>query len=92
MRTSPKLQRPGRAPNNACTNRFAAALVRCIDFEREFSKLSTDAQAILVLAFGEHQPQRVIAQIACYSERAVSYKIPAALARLARLLDRAFML
>ena len=47
---------------------------------------------ILLLAFREHQPQRVIAQIARCSERAVSYKIPAALAQLARLLDRASML
>jgi DNA-directed RNA polymerase specialized sigma24 family protein len=58
----------------------------------EFSKLDTDAQTILLLAFREHQPQRVIAQIAHCSERAVGYKIPAALAQLARLLDRASML
>jgi hypothetical protein len=83
---------PGRQPVHASTNRFDAALVRCIDFEREFSKLDTDAQTILLLAFREHQPQRVIAQIARCSERAVSYKIPAALAQLARLLDRASML
>ena len=73
----------------ACTNRFDAALVRCIDFERGFSKLATDAQTILLLAFREHQPQRVICQIARCSERALAYKIPAALAQL---LDRANML
>jgi hypothetical protein len=83
---------PGRQPAHASTNRFDAALVRCIDFEREFSKLDTDAQTILLLAFREHQPQRVIAQIARCSERAVAYKVPAALAQLARLLDRASML
>ena len=67
-------------------------LVRCIDFEREFSKLTGDHQTILLLAFREHQPHSVIAQIARCSERAVSYKIPAALAQLAQLLDRASML
>ena len=59
-----------------------AALVRCTDFEREFSKLDTDAQTILLLAFREHQPQRVICQIARCSERALAYKVPAALAAL----------
>ena len=83
---------PGHPANNRRTSRYDAALVRCIDFEREFSKLDTDAQTILLLAFREHQPQRVIAQIARCSERAVDYKIPAALAQLARLLDRASML
>ena len=83
---------PGRPPSSANTNRFDAALVRCIDFEREFSRLDTDAQTILLLAFREHQPQRVICQIACCSERALAYKIPAALAQLATLLDRADML
>jgi hypothetical protein len=63
--------------------------VRCIDFEREFGKLDTDAQTILLLAFRKRQPHRVIAQIARYSERAVSYKIPAAVAQL---LDRANLL
>jgi DNA-directed RNA polymerase specialized sigma24 family protein len=58
----------------------------------EFGKLDTEAQTILLLAFREHQPQRVIAQVARCSERAVGYKIPAALAQLARLLDRASML
>ena len=82
----------GRPANIPRTNRYDAALVRCIDFEREFYKLDTDAQTILLLAFREHQPQRVIAQIARCSERAVGYKIPAALALLARLLDRASML
>ena len=76
----------------ASTNPLDAALVRCIDFEREFSKLDTDAQTILLLAFREHQPQRVICQIARCSERALAYKIPAALAQLARLLDRTNML
>jgi DNA-directed RNA polymerase specialized sigma24 family protein len=83
---------PGRPPHTPNTNRFDAALVRCIDFEREFSKLTGDEQTILLLGFREHQPHRVIAQIARRSERAVSYKIPAGLAQLARLLDRASML
>jgi len=52
-------------------------------------QMDTDAQTILLLAFREHQPQRVICQIARCSERALSYKIPAALAQLAALLDRA---
>jgi DNA-directed RNA polymerase specialized sigma24 family protein len=82
---------PGRPAASASTNRFDAALVRCIDFDREFSKLDAETQTILLLAFREHQPQRVIAQIARCSERAVGYKIPAALAQLARLLDRASM-
>ena len=55
-------------------NRFDAALVGGIGFEREFSKLDTDAQTILLLAFREHQPQRMIAQISRWSEHAVFYK------------------
>jgi hypothetical protein len=80
---------PERQRAHASTNRFDAALVRVIDFEREFSKLDTSAQTILLLAFREHQPQRVICQIARCSERALTYKIPGALAQLAQLLDRA---
>jgi len=57
----------------ACTNRFDATLVRSIGFERQFSKPYTDAQSILLLAFREHQPQRVICQIARCSERALAY-------------------
>lgn len=83
---------PGRERANAPTNRYDAALMRCIDFEREFSKLDTEAETTLLLAFREHQSQRVMAQIARCSERAVSYKIAAALAQLAHLLDRASML
>jgi DNA-directed RNA polymerase specialized sigma24 family protein len=83
---------PGRPPANGNTNRYDAALVRCIDFEREFSKLDTDSQTMLLLAFREHQPHRVIAQIARCSVRAIEYKLPTALAQLARLLDRANLL
>ncbi len=83
---------PGYSRHIPNTNGNDAALVHCIDLEREFAKLDTDAQTILLLAFREHQPQRVIAQIARCSERAVGYKIPAVLAQLARLLDRASML
>ena len=83
---------PGRLCANPRTNRYDAALVRCIDFERESSKLDTDAQTILLLAFREHHPHRVICQIARCSERALSNKIPAALPRLAALLNRANML
>lgn len=83
---------PGRVPKDAPTNRFDAALVRCLDFEREFGKLDTDTQTILLLAFRERQPNRVIAQITTWSTRALAYKIPAALAQLARLLDRANLL
>jgi len=83
---------PGCQPVHAGTNRFDTVLVRCIDFEREFSKLTGDQQTLLLLAYRERQPYRVIAQIARCSERAVSYKVPAALAQLAQLLDRANML
>jgi DNA-directed RNA polymerase specialized sigma24 family protein len=63
--------------------------VRVIDLEREFSKLTGDAQTILLFAFREHQPQGVIARITRCSERAVHSKVPAAPAQL---LDRASML
>jgi DNA-directed RNA polymerase specialized sigma24 family protein len=66
--------------------------VRCIDFEREFSKLATDTQTLLLLAYREKQPQKVIAQITGWSPRALCYKLPAALADLARLLDKADLL
>ncbi len=83
---------PRRQRTDPPTNRYDAALVRCIDFEREFSKLDTSAQPILLLAFRDRQSRPMIARIYRCSERALSYKIPAALAQLARLLDRAFML
>ncbi|HEX4758499.1 MAG TPA: sigma factor-like helix-turn-helix DNA-binding protein [Terracidiphilus sp.] len=83
---------PGRQPKEQNTNRFAGALVRCIDFEREFSKLTGDQQSILLLAYRDGQPHRVIAQMCRCSERALNYKIPAALAQLAQLLDRADIL
>ena len=60
---------------------MAAALVRCIDFEREFSKLDTDAQIILLLVFREHQPHRGLEQIERCSDRDLSYKIPTDLGR-----------
>jgi DNA-directed RNA polymerase specialized sigma24 family protein len=71
---------------------IAGAQKRGTGGTRAFSKLDTDAQTILLLAFREHQAQRGIAQIAHCSERVAGYKIPAALAQLARLLDRASML
>jgi len=83
---------PGRPNAKSNTNRFDAALVRCIDFEREFSKLTGDQQTILLLAYREHQPHRVIAQIARCSERTISNRIPQALAALAAILDRANLL
>jgi DNA-directed RNA polymerase specialized sigma24 family protein len=86
------LRQPGRPTDTANTNRYDAALVRCIDFEREFGKLPTDTQTLLLMAYREKQPQVTIAQITCWSPRAISYKLPAALADLARLLDKADLL
>ena len=63
-----------------------------LEEELEFFKLTGDEQTVLLLAFRERQAYRVIAQIARCSERAVSYRVPAALARLPVLLDRASML
>ena len=83
----PRQAAPWLSKWNSCSGSCSSLYV-----EREFSKLDTDSQTILLLAFREHQPQRVIAQIARCSERAVAYKVPAALAQLARLLDRASML
>ena len=83
---------PGRPPANPRTNRFDAALVRCVDFEKQFSRLAPDTQTILLLAYRERQNRRVICQITNLSERAVWYKLPAALAQLAALLDRANLL
>jgi DNA-directed RNA polymerase specialized sigma24 family protein len=82
----------GRQPAEPRTNRFDAALTRCIDFEREFGKLTGDQQTLLLLAYRERQPYRVISQITNWSETAIGYKIPAALAALAALLDRANLL
>ena len=86
------LRAPGRPTQHAATNRHDAALVRCIDFEREFGKLPTETQTLLLLAYREKQPQRTIAQITGWSPRAISYKLPAALVDLARLLDKADLL
>jgi len=79
-------------PQRNQPTRYDAALVRCIDFERQFSKLPTDTQTLLLLASREKQPQRVIAQITGWSPRALSDKLPAALVDLARLLDQADLL
>ncbi len=61
---------------NASGNRFDAARARCIDFEREFSKLTGDEQAILPLAFREQQPHPGPAQIARFSECASATEAP----------------
>jgi len=86
------LQQPGRPPAHANTNRYDAALVRVIDFEREFGKLPADSQTLLLMAYREKQPLRIIAQITGWSMRALDYKLPAALLDLARLLDKADLL
>jgi DNA-directed RNA polymerase specialized sigma24 family protein len=86
------LRAPGRPTDSAKTNRYDAALVRVIDFEREFGKLPTDTQTLLLLAYREKQPQRTIAEITGWSPRAISYKLPAALLDLARVLDKADLL
>lgn len=86
------LRTPGRPPQSKSTNRFDAALVRCLDFEREFGRLPEDTQTLLLLAYREEQPQRIIAQITGWSPRALNYKIPAAVADLARILDKADLL
>jgi DNA-directed RNA polymerase specialized sigma24 family protein len=83
---------PGRPPIHANTNRHDAVIVRVIDFEREFAKLPTDTQTLLLLAYRERQPLRIIAQITGWSPRALDYKIPAALHDLANLLDKADLL
>lgn len=83
---------PGRPPVHANTNRYDAALVRVIDFEREFGKLPADSQTLLLMAYREKQPLRIIAQITGWSKRVLDYKIPAALLDLARLLDKADLL
>ena len=86
------LRMPGRPSESPSTNRFDAALVRCIDFEREFAKLPTDSQTLLLLAYREKQPMRIVAQITGWSLRALDYKLPAALLDLARVLDKADLL
>jgi DNA-directed RNA polymerase specialized sigma24 family protein len=63
-----------------------------IDFEREFGKLLEDTQTLLLMAYREKQPQPIISQITGWSPRAISYKLPAALLDLARLLDKADLL
>lgn len=47
---------------------------------------------MLLLAYREKQPQRTIAEITGWSPRAISYKLPAALLDLARVLDKADLL
>jgi hypothetical protein len=63
-----------------------------IDFEREFGKLPTDTQTLLLLADCENQPQRINLQTTGWSQRALSYKLPAALMDLAPILDKADLL
>lgn len=70
------------------TNRFDAALVRILDFDRALASLPADEQTVLVLAYRDKQDQQRIAAALGCSTRKLAYLIPAARQHLANVLDR----
>jgi DNA-directed RNA polymerase specialized sigma24 family protein len=70
-------------------NRHAdARIVRVIDFERAFNKLSMEDKTVLLLTYRESQGQTITAAAAECSVRKLAYLIPNARQHLADALDR----
>jgi DNA-directed RNA polymerase specialized sigma24 family protein len=79
---------PGRPGRNNNSNRFDAALVRVIDFDRAIGSLDPDEQTALVLRYRDREPSHRIAQALRCSERKVEYLVPLARHHLANELER----
>jgi DNA-directed RNA polymerase specialized sigma24 family protein len=79
---------PGRPQAKNPTNRFDAAIVRVIDFERAIAGLTTEQQIALILTYRDKQGQHQVAAAVGCSVRKLDYLIPAARKELADRLDR----
>jgi len=79
---------PGRPGRNNNQNRFDAALVRVIDFDRAIASLDPDEQAALVLRYRDREGERNIAIALRCSTRKVAYLLPIARRHLASELER----
>jgi DNA-directed RNA polymerase specialized sigma24 family protein len=82
------IQHPGRPTGKPNTNRFDAALVRVIDFERALCTLDADEQTILVLRYRDRENDKGIASAVSWSVRKLSYMLPQARKHLASVLGR----
>jgi DNA-directed RNA polymerase specialized sigma24 family protein len=65
-----------------------ARIVRVIDFERAFGKLSEEHQFVLLGTYRDGLNQGTVAELMLCSSRKVSYVLPEARAALALILDR----
>jgi|GEM_PF-1695789 len=79
---------PGRLSHTTRATLREAALIRCIDFERAFAQLPEIDQALLVSRYVEGLPDHATARILGHSPRWVSYRLGAARALLAAVLDK----
>jgi len=87
---TPILQRHGWQARRE--SQFDARHVRVMDFEEVLSQLPEDDQKMLILRHHNGLSTEEIAVMLHCSARKVSYALPAALARLARGLDRKALL
>jgi DNA-directed RNA polymerase specialized sigma24 family protein len=79
---------PGRPNVKARTNRYDAALVRIIDFERAIASLPVEEQTALVLTYRDKQDTSRVADAVGCSVRKLCYLIPRARQHLADELDK----
>jgi len=78
----------GRPQASGCTNRYDAALVRVIDFERALETLPIDERLVLILTYRDKQDMpRIAVAIGC-SMRKLDYLLPKARKHLAAELER----
>jgi DNA-directed RNA polymerase specialized sigma24 family protein len=79
---------PGRPGRNNNLNRFDAALVRVIDFDKALGTLDQDERAALVLRYRDRESEGRIATALRCSVRKVGYLLPIARRHLAAELER----
>jgi len=79
---------PGRPNIKARTNRFDAALVAVLDFERALRQLTAEQQTILILKYRDRLSASHVAQALGCSTRKVDYMTQPARLALADKLDR----
>ena len=87
-KVSQAFKNPGRPTAKTHSCRYDAALVRTIDFERCFSRLTLVEQHLLLFCVADRQSQEAVSQMLHISPRAINYKLPQARAHLAEILER----
>ena len=78
----------GRPGKRASTNRWDAAYVRVIDFEKALSELSFQDQIMLIMCCAEGYKQHDAAAALKVSLRTIGYQLPIARRKLTEILDR----